>query len=693
MGARIGDDIAATRSARFVGRRAERELFSAALDGDAPSWSVLWLHGPGGIGKTSLIEVLARTARDAGAAVVDIDGRALAAGATPPLDALTALVDRAVADEVDDNNRCVLILDGFDSIADLEEPLRRDLLPRLPASALVVIAGRTGPSTEWRIDPGWRERLRIVSLRNLSPDDAGAYLQRCGIEPVHRASLIEASHGHPFALSLMTDLAHRDGSNDGGGVEAVLDDPDLVTMLLRRILDGVPSPTHREAIEVCAIARVTTEDLLREALGIEDATTMFDWLRRQSFVESGKDGVWPHDLARDVIDLDLRWRDPAAYRAVFRRVRAHIHRRLETLRGAEQRRAIADEKFVFRNLPSVLSPVDWSSWGGVDPRPAQADDRDEILGLVSEHEGAESAQIAARWWRCQPEAFFVVPERDGTVRGFITLLTLGSPDDAAFDPGVCAAWEHTDREAPVRTGEQVTVTRFVIDRDRYQGPSPTLNCVPILTLQRYLQMPELAWDFLCLFEPDPLNDYFAIADLPRAVEADFEVGGRRYGLFAHDFRRVPVDAWLEGVTERALAQDPARPAATVELLVLSHEDFTGAVRQALRDLNQREKLARNALTRARIVVERCDSATPSEVVLRSLLADTIANLGDHASDRKRATALEHTYVRPAPSQEAAAEILGLAFSTYRRHLTEGIEHVVAVLWELELRGSATVGRG
>ena len=53
--------------------------------------------------------------------------------------------------------------------------------------------------------------------------------------------------------------------------------------------------------------------------------------------------------------------------------------------------------------------------------------------------------------------------------------------------------------------------------------------------------------------------------------ADFElrgdqvrVGGRRYGLFAHDFRQVPVDALLELVTERALAQDvtPSPPTVT-----------------------------------------------------------------------------------------------------------------------------------
>ena len=55
----------------------------------------------------------------------------------------------------------------------------------------------------------------------------------------------------------------------------------------------------------------------------------------------------------------------------------------------------------------------------------------------------------------------------------------------------------------------------------------------------------MAWDFLALAEPERWDAYFAAADLPRAAGADFWVGGRRYGLFAHDFRQLPVDALLE----------------------------------------------------------------------------------------------------------------------------------------------------
>jgi len=41
--------------------------------------------------------------------------------------------------------------------------------------------------------------------------------------------------------------------------------------------------------------------------------------------------------------------------------------------------------------------------------------------------------------------------------------------------------------------------------------------------------------------------------------------------------------------------------------------------------------------------------------------------------------LDATYVRPAPTQEAAAERLALPIGTYRRHLKRGIERVIELV--------------
>lgn len=643
---------------------------------------MLFVHGPGGIGKSSLLGILAELATGAGAEVVRIDGRAIAA--VP--DSLLGALSPSLLVSKEDSSACasrrvVVLIDSYERLASMDDWIRTDLLPRLPASSLVVMAGRHPPGTEWRSDPAWRALLRIISLRNLNPDVSRRFLTLSGVHSSHHDRIIEVSHGHPLALSLLADLSIR-----GGDVMFAPLPPAVVSALLRRFVEVIPSPDHRRALEVCALARVTTEALLREALGIDDAGDLFEWLRALSFVETGPHGLSPHDLARDVLDVDLRWRDPETYKAVFRSVRAHIHRRLHDLSGREQQRAIFDEKFVFRNLPSVLSPVDWQAWGETLPEPAVPGDRDPILAMVMEAEGPASAAVAEQWWARQPDGFFVVRDSAG-VRGLLVLITLEEGDDLNFDLGARTAWDHAQRMAPARPGEVVTQSRFIIDRHCYQAPSPTLNATPVLTMQRYLQTPNLAWDFLTLAEPDSLDAYFALADLPRVTGADFVVGERRYGLFAHDFRRVPVDVWLEVVTERALAQDPmVRPDPVEELHVLSRNEFAGAVRRGLRDLMRPDRLEHNPLARTRLVLDYDQGQRPTGAALAELIRSAALTLGADPRDAKLWHALERTYLKPAETQERAAEVLDLPFSTYRRHLGGGVERVIDLLWDREVHG-------
>ncbi|RZL75268.1 MAG: ATP-binding protein, partial [Rhodococcus sp. (in: high G+C Gram-positive bacteria)] len=209
---------------------------------------------------------------------------------------------------------------------------------------------------------------------------------------------------------------------------------------------------------------------------------------------------------------------------------------------------------------------------------------------------------------------------------------------------------------------------------------------PIMTMQRYLCTPRLSWDFLTLAEPDRWNEYFAVADLPRAGGADFEVGARRYGLFSHDFRRVPVDAWFGQVADRALSENPAAPKRPApQLLVLSQPEFEQAVRQALHDWRRPDLLRRNPLMRTRVVCDR-GGAEPDVAELDTVLRDAVDALADDPRDDKMVRAVDRTYLRPAATQEAAAQILGLPFSTYRRHLTQGVAQIVSWLWDREIYG-------
>ena len=69
---------------------------------------------------------------------------------------------------------------------------------------------------------------------------------------------------------------------------------------------------------------------------------------------------------------------------------------------------------------------------------------------------------------------------------------------------------------------------------------------------------------------------------------------------------------------------------------------------------------------------RRSAPTPAEVRARAVEA-AIDRLADEPKGDQLRAVLHRTFVRAAPTQEAAAEVLGLPFSTYRRHLAKAID--------------------
>ena len=74
-------------------------------------------------------------------------------------------------------------------------------------------------------------------------------------------------------------------------------------------------------MEACAQVRLISEPLLGEMLKPADPHELFEWLRGLSFIESGSLGLFPHNLAREALVTDLRWRHPDWYQELHHRAR------------------------------------------------------------------------------------------------------------------------------------------------------------------------------------------------------------------------------------------------------------------------------------------------------------------------------------------------------------------------------------
>lgn len=664
------------RLARFVGREREIEQIREAMT--SGQVAVLYLHGPGGVGKSSLLDVIAKLAREHDAQVIRIDARDVERSADG--------IERAFrAATIDDSRRLVLLLDTWELVAHLDAWLRQTFLPTLPSDAFVVVSSRLPPAYEWTGDAAWGALLHVVGLRNFTPAESAAFLARQGVEPERFEELSELSYGHPLALSLLCVLERQAGGQ--AGVTAYRDRPDLVDTLLRRCLDILPEGEQRQALAIAAHVRVTTEELLREVMGLDDAGPLFRWLRGLSIMQEGPYGIFPHDLARDVIDADFRWRDRQGYVEMHSRVREPIIRRIRLLRGLEQQQAANDLLFLHRSGPVVGQIYQNQTLGQGHIEPAAPDDLPVILEMVERFEGPESASVARFWWD-RPEASFIAFRGTGTEPfGFAVRLIMQepAPEAVAIDPAVDAMWRAIEASAPLRTGEVVLCDRFAMDAVRYHAPSPGSNLAAMVSLLGWVTTSNLAWSFLALPEQNEWDQVLRYLDHHPIAPAAFSVGCRAYTMYAQDWRASPTDRWLNLMGEREIASElpslrhPLPP--TVE--VLSRPDFEQAVRRGLRDLHTPAALAANPLCRSRLV-SRSDVDLDPASRLRSLLLEAAEHLSASERDVKLFRALERTYLKPAASQELAAESLGLPFNTYRYHLSGAIRRIVDELWRIEL---------
>jgi hypothetical protein len=139
--------------------------------------------------------------------------------------------------------------------------------------------------------------------------------------------------------------------------------------------------------------------------------------------------------------------------------------------------------------------------------------------------------------------------------------------------------------------------------------------------------------------------------------------------------------------DREAGQQPA-PEATARrpaVIALSRVEFAHAVKRALRDLHHPDALARNPLSAGRLVLDHPTATSPTEILGDALRA-AIESLGGHPRDLRLQRVLDRTFVRPAATQEMAAELLDLPMSTYRRHLVQGTERVIDWMWQREVDG-------
>ena len=239
---RLADRLAVAGGRRLWGREHELALFRDALTGGSAPFSLLYVHGLGGVGKSALLNAAAQHAAAGGVMTVSLDARHMEATPRGFLHAVAEALGvehaDAALDRIGREESIVLTLDSVDALAAIEPWLRQKFLPMLPAQGIVMMAGRVPPSADWTADPALGPIFHALPLRNLPPEESRALLCDRHVPEYQHDAVLAFTHGHPLALVLVADVISHSGSDLQFTPECA---PNLVRELLTRLIATVPS--------------------------------------------------------------------------------------------------------------------------------------------------------------------------------------------------------------------------------------------------------------------------------------------------------------------------------------------------------------------------------------------------------------------------------------------------------------------
>ena len=684
---RAGAVLARARRRRLRGRADELARLHRWVR--TPEMLVAFLHGPGGVGKSALLDAFAYDLELDGRPTLRLDGADLL---PTPAEFRSAVQGQLGAETV-------LLLDRFEALAGLASWFWREWLPDLPAQARVVIAGRQPPPASWRADPAFLACGLMLAVRNLDRPAAAELIADQGIDdPEDAALLATSSRGHPLAIVVAADVHRESGSASPLRAGSLLGHPDVTAALVERFLDDGATDRQRRALHVCGHARRVDRALLRAVLARDpsaagghadtdtdaDADELMRWLRTRPYAESHPDGLSVHDLVKDVLDRDLRWRDREAFFALHAAIRQVIVDRMARADDHEHDRLAGDLFHLHRHNPAAAALYAFEDLGGVVARPIRADP-EELAWLRRTCAAEHRAVAAAHWATAQPEAWSVFEDGQGRRTGVGMALRLDRvrPDDLDHDP--LARWvlaRLTERRPP-EPGEAVLL-QLAVAADDPRVPGVVADQAAALSLRAW-RTRGLGWAVLTTaLEPvwAPVWRYVGFERLGSFRVPD---GGRdtvEIAVWARDFTRGGFDSWLAAMAGQELDEAGTAPPPVAARIALSRSDFDDAVAGLLKDLPRPERLRAHSLAGSGLIQPDDDPVT----ALPRLIRRAVDELRRDPRTELAGQAIDRTYLRPAGSQERAAEVIGTSFSTYRRHLARGTRLVQERLWEWEVHG-------
>jgi hypothetical protein len=651
VGTTLGQRLASRDRQRFVGRGPELAFFDDLLVDDPPA-SVVLVHGPGGMGKSTLLREVARRAEARGRSPRLVDARDLAP--------VPGELEQAL-DGVDAEDRPLVMFDTYERMTAAGTYLRQRLLPSLPERALVVLAGRNPPEPEW-FQGGWEQLTVEYELKGMPDEDAMQLLGSRGIEDkALLAELCDWSEGSPLALTLAADAARSGGGWDPTRIE---DRPELVRGLIRHLATTELDGGNRDVVAVAAIARTTTRRLLADVLPDVDAADAETWLRSLSFAEFANGGVTLHDIVRRAVRADVRLREPEREKELRRRIADHLHAR-----------ALAGETRLLTDLAELVDnkAIRWGfgAEGTVEYRvdDLRPDDFTEADRRLSPRRGA------ADWWHQvkplleeAPECCVVARDRSDEMIGICVFVTPNAAPAAAERDPVLAPWlAHARKNFP---DGNVILWRDSLDLTAGEKGNIGSRILAMMNTAAILRS-GLVNPRISYLPIDPENVaavQFALNIGARHIpELDAVIGGKPHECHLLDHGEGGIIGgqrntvyWEMGLPTPEPDKRPSGVAPSV-----THD----SVKALARHLDRPLELAASPLAKGSNPDERAES-------VRALFREAVDGaFGESADEQLLRTIAERGCLTRSIGHEALADELNVSRATYFRRLRQASERL------------------
>ncbi len=544
---RVADRLAEAAAAALVGRERERVQLRAWVS-DPAGPSAVFVHGPAGIGKTTLVR-----GSLTGPKVLFVDAREVEPTPMTCLAHLGTLIGvtgqpvlTEIADAVAAAETEAVVIDSYERFAVVDGWLRNSLLPALPAHVTTVLAGRNPPNVAWRAAPGWRHLLAELRLGPLTEREAAELVARRGLPPDLAARARGFGRGYPLALELACEaLSRHPGLAVGGPPAEVVEE--LVDVLLGDLEADV-----REAVEAASVLRRITMPALAAVLDTTPAELQRLWtaLRDLPFATVHPHGVDLQAVVQDVTARSLELRDASRARELRRRA---ARAALGTVGRAPGWAATADLLHLVQN-PVVRNAFIPPTGVQHPVESARASDLPEVLEISRRHVGRSEATLVEAWWRHHPDGLSVARDADGKVQAFGLVVDAAEVAHELVRDDAAAAGMVADlRARPLPPGARALLSRQMLTADRGAQPCPELALMTVDLKRTYLEM-----------RPDLLRVYTvaefggAMAEMIAALGFAPVEGGEAAGLWALEMPEGSVDAWIARHIELETSPSAAR---------------------------------------------------------------------------------------------------------------------------------------